>query len=490
MDCPWPFSPSRPASGEVCCGGMRSRILLVSANRCTAPDPVFPLGLAHLSAALRAEGHECLWLDSLAARDVWNEVLTHTQPDYVGISIRNIDDVLIRKKEVFFADLPGLVTEFRARWGCPIILGGSGFSIFPERLLELTGADFGIAGEGERSLPALIRALESGNDYQNIPGLVYRLGKRLLANPKGHDASEAPLEESDLPGRIVDYYRRTGSMLNLQTQRGCSFRCCYCTYPVIEGRERRRRSPEAVAEEFAQIARLGARYAFIVDSVFNSSAEHVAEICEALLRRNLQLPWGCFLRPQGLTAALLRLMARAGLAHIEFGSDSFCDEVLAAYHKDFTFEDILNASELARHEKIDFCHFLIAGGPGETQVTLERGFENSKQLRSAVNMAVVGMRIYPRTALYHLALAEGRLNTGTDLLSPVYYLAPGLTAENVFEKLQHFAQRAPNWIVGDPDPAYEKLVSRLRSRGVAGPLWSYFSMIQQLRPQAWIEGQP
>jgi radical SAM superfamily enzyme YgiQ (UPF0313 family) len=179
----------------------------------------------------------------------------------------------------------------------------------------------------------------------------------------------------------------------------------------------------------------------------------------------------------------MRLMARAGLAHIEFGSDSFCDEVLAAYHKDFVFDDILLSSELAQREKIDFCHFLIGGGPGETRATLERGFANSQRLNGAVIMAVVGMRIYPGTQLFEQAVAEGQIKPDANLLTPAYYLASGLTPESIFEQLQEFARCSPNWIVGDPDPAYQKLVARLRQRGVAGPLWSYFSMIQRLWPQ-------
>ena len=38
------------------------------------------------------------------------------------------------------------------------------------------------------------------------------------------------------------------------------------------------------------------------------------------------------------------------------------------------------------------------------------------------------------------------------------------------------------WIIGDTAPGYQKLVTRLRQRGIAGPLWSYFSMVQQIRP--------
>jgi radical SAM superfamily enzyme YgiQ (UPF0313 family) len=200
------------------------------------------------------------------------------------------------------------------------------------------------------------------------------------------------------------------------------------------------------------------------------------------------MPWGCFLRPHGLTRDLMHLMARAGLAHIEFGSDSFCDEVLRAYQKDFTFEDILRSSELARQADIDCCHYVIAGGPGETPATLLHGFENSRQLSDAIIIAVVGMRIYPGTGLFERAIVEGRISRDANLLSPHYYMAPGLQPAEIFQQLQDFARRSPNWIVGDPDPSYSDLVARLRRRGIVGPLWSYLSMIQQIRPHELAAG--
>jgi radical SAM superfamily enzyme YgiQ (UPF0313 family) len=459
---------------------MPSRILLISANRCTTPDPVFPLGLAHLNAALRESGHETVWLDRLASADRLAETLRSWRPDFVGISLRNIDDVLIRQRETFFDELASLGGNIRRHTAAPIILGGSGFSIFPRQLLELAGADFGIAGEGEAGFLLLINALKSGGDCRGIPGLVYRQDGEIKVNPAAVSHCERELTEADRPAAIAAHYLETSGMLNLQTQRGCRFRCCYCTYPLIEGKQHRRRSPEMVAAEFERLQRQGARYVFVVDSIFNSSPRHVSETCEAVLRRGVKMAWGCFLRPQGLTAELMELMARAGLTHIEFGSDSFSDEALAAYHKDLTFEDILHSSELARQRKIEYCHFLICGGPGETRATLQAGFESSRRLRGAVIMAVVGMRIYPRTHLFERAVAEGCITPDTDLLKPAYYLAPGLTEEAVFTQLQEFARLSPNWIVGDPVPGYLNLIQRLRKRGVAGPLWSYFSTVQRL----------
>jgi radical SAM superfamily enzyme YgiQ (UPF0313 family) len=433
---------------------------------------------------LRQAGHRPIWLDLLFESDRFEQVLNESRPDLVGISVRNIDDVLIRKQETFVDNLPALVETIHRRCGCPVVLGGSGFSILPRELLDLTGADFGIVGEGEVALPALVEALKPGGNYREIPGLVFRQGGTVEINAAAKSSPELGLDRGNWPPEITAHYLRNGGVLNIQTQRGCARRCCYCTYPLIEGPRHRRRSALEVAAEFEHLQSLGAHYAFVVDSVFNSSERHLTEVCEALVRSKLKIRWGCFLRPQGLTREMMQLMARAGLAHIEFGSDSFCDEVLEAYQKDLTFEDIRLSTELARRADIDLCHFVIAGGPGETQATLEIGFKNSKVLGGPIIMAVPGMRVYPGTPLFERAVAEGQIQPGANLLKPVYYLAPGLTLENVLETLKTYAGQSPNWVVGDFDPGYDGLVVRLRKRGVSGPLWSYFATAQRLWPRS------
>lgn len=463
---------------------MRRKVLLISPNRCTVPEAVFPLGLAQVNAALEQAGHETRLLDSLADPQPLADELRTFQPDFIGVSLRNIDNVLIRKPETFFESLTTICETVRRVHPRPVIIGGSGFSIYPERLLEMSGADFGIQGEGEATFGALLAALDNGADYTNLPGLVYRCNGEIIANPQQPAALDAPAALPLRPPGLAAHYLSLSGTLNLQTQRGCRHTCCYCTYPVIEGRTHRRREPEAVAEELVQLESLGAKYVFIVDSVFNSSARHITETCEAILRRQTKLRWGCFLRPQGLTPELMQLMKRAGLSHIEFGSDSFCDGVLEEYAKRLTFADILHSSELARQAEIEHCHFLICGGPGETLETLETSFENSLRLHRPIIMAVVGMRIYPGTALAQRALRESQIKPETDLLSPAYYVSPHLTEEAVFERLRDFARRSPNWIAGDPPPDFAHLVARLRQRGVVGPLWSYIALLQRIVPPA------
>jgi radical SAM superfamily enzyme YgiQ (UPF0313 family) len=458
---------------------MPGKVLLISVNRCENPYPVFPLGLACLEAALRPAGYQTRWLDLKADSQSVPEAIKSFQPDFVGISLRNIDDIVIKRRETFFDSLAAVTGQVRRACAAPIILGGSGFSIFPRALLQLAGADFGIQGEGEASLPALLSALERREDWSGIPGLVYRHNGGITANP----AQRLSLAERNPPLRpasALGYYQRASGMLNIETQRGCSCHCEFCTYPMIQGAGFRHRPAEAVAEELAELERIGVKYTFVVDSVFNSSPGHVAQVCEAILRRNLKMRWGCFLRPAGLTPELMQLMARAGLAHVEFGTDSFCDSVLAAYGKGFTFADVLHSHEMARQARVDCCHFLICGGPGETSTTLQEGFHNSLHLKDASILALVGMRVYPGTPLHARVRQERPLPPDDALLQPYYYISTALTEDDVFEQLRGFSHASPSWIVGDPSPRVLELAARLRSRGVIGPLWSYWSTAQRL----------
>ncbi len=462
---------------------MASRVLLLSANRCDFPYPVFPLGLAMVDTALRRAGHITAWYDCQAPGPALASVVRTFRPDFLGLSLRNIDDVVFKRRQTYYGTLIELCRELRRLTDRPLIVGGSGFSIFPRVLLELTGADYGLVGEGETGLVQLLAALEAGTVPADLPGLVFRQDGAVRVNPRALPAGAAAWSEPvERPPELAAHYLRTSSMLNVQTQRGCPFECCYCTYPWLEGARQRRRDPEVVAEEFAAIERAGGRYAFIVDSVFNSSPTHVRETGEALLRRRVKLHWGCFLRPQGLTRELMRLMARAGLRHIEFGTDSFCDTVLAAYGKHFTFADVAHAHELARAEGLDACHFIIAGGPGETAATLEEGFRNSRHLTGAVILALPGMRVYPGTPLFALARRQPGFPAEEELLEPRFYFSPELSPQAVQAALEDFARRAPNWIVNEPGPEYAALSARLRQRGVVGPLWSYLALMQRVLP--------
>ena len=178
---------------------MASKILLISINQCDEPYPVFPLGVAYIASALHRAGHQTRLMDWQMDSPEIAGTIAEFRPDLVGISLRNIDDVLIRKRQTFFDGLSGLCSEIKQLSSCPIILGGSGFSIFPEELLALSGADFGIQGEGEESIVSLVSALEQRTDYSNIAGLVFRNSDRIIVNPRRTIVNPGPPGHSGTP---------------------------------------------------------------------------------------------------------------------------------------------------------------------------------------------------------------------------------------------------------------------------------------------------
>jgi radical SAM superfamily enzyme YgiQ (UPF0313 family) len=458
------------------------RILLVSLNTVEDPFPVFPLGLAYLRDALIAAGHTVALFDCLLEPDQALEPrLAAFQPDVVGFSLRNIDNVRADQAESYILDLRRQVARVRSAGSARIVFGGAGFSVFPQEVLALTGADFGIRGEGEAAFPQLLDCLERpAADLGMVPGLLYRRDGRIHHNPPAAATADC-LPPFDPDPDWVAGYRARGAIFNVQTQRGCPLGCSYCTYPLIEGSRRRLRDHARVVAEMRRWRELGVRYVFVVDSVLNTSAAHMRRLGEAILDDGVEIEWGCFLRPNGIRLDDLRRLRQAGLRHIEFGTDSFSDAMLQAYGKSFTFPMIEQASACAHAAGINYCHFLILGGPGETEQTLEQTFARSRSLPGGMFFAFPGARVYPGTPLWHGLRARG-IALPDDLLAPFFFVEPGLSVEAISRRQEAQAQIDPRWVPISAPDQFATLSARLRERGVEGPLWEYLPLLQ--RPAA------
>lgn len=454
------------------------RVLLVSSNALAAPYPVFPLGVAFLQAALENAGHETRIWDALVhGRADLDAALNWA--DAVGVSMRNIDNVSASRPAGYIKTTWELIDGIRARRELPIIIGGSAFSIFPEELLELFQLPWGIAGEGEGTVLQWLDLLAGMQRPQDIPGLVYWRDGRAVANPSQVLSSASiPRISPDL--NWVRSYVAMGAMVGLQTQRGCAFRCTYCTYPVIEGRCYRHRTASDIVAEFHLMHEAGVRYVFFTDSVFNTDPHHVEAVCTALIAADTGINWGCFARPQALRADLIDLMIAAGMQHIEFGSDSFCDQTLRSYGKSFRFADILSASELTAGRKVHVCHYIIFGGPGETEHTIAETVANARLLPAAPIFAFSGMRIYPRTPLHNHM--QRKLDY-SELLQPRFYENPNLPAADIDRLIRDHTAGNPNWVLSDHADDHAMATAALRSRGKQGPLWEYLDLMRRMSPR-------
>lgn len=153
------------------------KVLLVSANTEQFNMPAMPLGLACVAAAADEAGHEVLMIDLMFEMDpgaVLGKSIAEFNPECIGISIRNIDDQNYQSSAFFLDKVKEIVAICRKLSPAPVVLGGAGYSIFPEEVLFYLSADMGIEGDGDIIFPALLDRLEKNADTSEIPGLLIR----------------------------------------------------------------------------------------------------------------------------------------------------------------------------------------------------------------------------------------------------------------------------------------------------------------------------
>ncbi|MCL7487560.1 MAG: cobalamin-dependent protein [Desulfobulbaceae bacterium] len=436
------------------------RCFLIATNKAQTPYPVYPLALACLAGALIEAGHEVEQFDCLGQQENVRENLAAAierfQPELVGLSIRNLDSEDSALPESFLQDATQIMGWVRDNTPAPVIIGGAAFSLMPERIVNLLQPDFGIVGEGERLLVELADSLAN-----NMPP-----AEKILRSP----LAKAPWKSLSFDREISSYYLKRGGILNVQTKRGCPYRCAYCSYPLLEGKQIRTREPEAVVDDVLRLERdFQARYIFFTDSVFNDPGGSYLEVCEALIRRGNKLPWTGYFRPTRMKREHMDIMKRSGLDAMEVGTDCGCDATLASVKKDFTFDDVISFHELATEFKIPCAHFIMFGAPGENRETVRESLDNLERLDPAVLMAFNGIRILPRTGIHARAIADGIIDENQDLLEPTYYFSPEIQPGEIDTLIQKSWRNRPDRIC--PGASDTQRVAMFHKKGFTGPIW-------------------
>ncbi|MCK5844166.1 MAG: cobalamin-dependent protein, partial [Victivallales bacterium] len=329
------------------------KVTLISTNTAGSPYPVYPLGCAVIASALSRAGNDVRIFDCMMESEKSGGIdemlgkfeceIRRFKPDFIGISIRNIDNVNTLEEETFL-DVPKRIVEIAKRLfpNMPSLLGGSGYSIMPVEILDTIEADYGIAGEGEEAVLEFAAAVAKG-----VPP-----SERIMYRTQ-HASSAPPLRGESILGaeyspKLAKFYNAAGCVMPVQTKRGCSNRCVYCTYPLLEGSEPRRRPAETVLNDIRKLRDdFGADMIFFTDSVFNDSQGGYLEMVEAMERERMDSPWTAFFQPNsGLTENLADRLANIGLQSVELGPDATSDATLKAIGKSFDFNEVIRCNNL------------------------------------------------------------------------------------------------------------------------------------------------
>lgn len=402
------------------------RVLLVQSHLRGDPlPPVYPLGLACLATALPE--HEVRVFDPNVAERPLVDLAAAARdfrPDVVGISLRNIDNQSRLGPLDYYADFREVLGAVRqALPGATIVVGGTGFSMFPAAIMEQNPAiDVGVVFEAEETFAELLANLATP---QRVLGVYHRAGGRaVFTGPRPLPAFERlppPRRDAAGLGRYAG-----AAAIGVQSKRGCPLSCSYCNYPALNGNRIRLRPPAEVVDEIEALAAAGVRQFMFADSVFNRPRAHAEQICDEIVRRGLKVGWTAYLDVAGTTRESLLRLRRAGCNGMFFSPDGLSQSSLDSLRKGLREKEVwglLGAAADRELRDVEFLVMLFIDTPGETPFgvlkilwykLLSVGIK--VLLRRKLHVAVGWIRIEPDTELHRLAERQGLLPAGASLL--------------------------------------------------------------------------
>lgn len=328
-----------------------------------------PLRAAYATSVLRAAGHDVDLIDTAAPSAARTALTAHIA--------RRRPDLLIADARIETVDqIVPLARAVRRHTGSVIAAGPPAEAMAAE-VLAGDGVAGVLGGEYEGWIAGVAESLAAGAPPR-APGWT----ERGAAGP--HTAQAAiPIADIDaLPppchaellagGYTVAYPVQRRDRLRcayVLSTRGCPHACTFCS--PVEMRSRflpyRVRNVEAVADELAEVAALGANVVYFNDDNFLRDRDRVVALCEAIIRRRLDLTWLADARVDDIDVTLLPLLRRAGCSTLCLGVESGSQRVLDAMRKGITVEHTRASAAAIRAAGIWMVAYVILGSPGETE---------------------------------------------------------------------------------------------------------------------------
>jgi anaerobic magnesium-protoporphyrin IX monomethyl ester cyclase len=334
-----------------------------------------PLGLAQLAGCLEQAQIAVEILDANALGLSLQELgpaIARSEPDLIGMTVFTpwVPDVG-RAVRVARQAAPGAV----------IALGGPHVTFTAaETLATMPEVDVVARGEGDQIIVDLARAVEAGAGFEGVPGVGFRRDGATGPATAGEvmeTALSPPLDPRTLPlpafhlMPMERYYFASvgGPFATIIASRGCPFHCTFCSeWPFWRGGWRPH-DPEQVVEQLDVVVnRYGRTNVWFGDDCFNVDGDHVAAICEGIVRRGIDVNWYYQGRADLVVKhkELLPLMRRAGNRMVQLGIEASNDEQREKLNKQLRTETAEEAVRLLRQNDIVCQGMMIVGLPGDT----------------------------------------------------------------------------------------------------------------------------
>src|ERR1700719_4761072 len=319
-------------------------------------------------------------------RETVTRLVSELNPEIVGLSVMTFQ----RRTAGRIIDLVRAL-----RPGVKIVVGGYDPSLAPEAY-ENMGVDYLGRSEGEVTFRELLRALEAGSGFEGICGLSYSNGDNWVHNPSRppHQLEDKEIRPPNRDARVLRGYTMLGRQVDvIETSRGCTFDCSFCSIIEMRGRNFHTYSFDRVLADIRDAHDHGARTIFLVDDNITLNVKRFEALCEAIIAAGLH-KIDYFV--QAMTSAIANhgeslapLMRRAGFRYVFLGIENILEndlEFLNASAKNTERTDghntgnaTLRAVDYVRRNGMFVVGGLIVGSPGDTRESIEANLEFARR---------------------------------------------------------------------------------------------------------------
>jgi len=365
-----------------------------------------PLGIAYMAGVLQENNIDVEILDASAEdmdfKDVEKELLKR-KPDLVALTaLTPTIGRALETAQVVKETLPDSI----------VVMGGYHPTFNFIETLEDENVDIVIRGEGEYIMLNLVQALENQSSLHDVKGIVFedKNSKEIVVNPEApliQDLDELPFPALNLlPMKKYHLLDMDTHMTTMITTRGCPMQCSFCSSAAMHGKKIRERSVENIVDE---IEYLKTNYDIdtiaFMDDTFTLKKRKVMAICDEILKRNIEIMWGCTSRVDTLDEKLLKKMKEAGCITIFIGVESADQQQLDNMCKNTTIAKIENAFKIAHKLKIRTIASVALGMPGDTKEIMNKTVKFVHKLKP--NYAIYSLATpYPGTRFYKEAFEK------------------------------------------------------------------------------------
>lgn len=278
-----------------------------------------------------------------------------------------------------------------------VVVGGYDPSLAPDPYMAAdSGVDYIVRGEGELTFRELVRAMESGRSPESIAGLLYRRGGEWGDNPArpvhGLDNGEIRLPRRS--SRVLSGYTMLGRQVDvIETSRGCTFDCSFCSIIAMRGRNFHTYSFERVLADIRDAREHGAKMLFMVDDNITLNVHRFEALCQAIVDAGLN---DIEYMIQGMTSAIANhgetlapLMRKAGFKYVFLGIENILEddlEFLRASAKNRARDRgqnmgnaTMKAIEYLHRNKMSVVGGLIVGNPNDTRESINANLEFARR---------------------------------------------------------------------------------------------------------------